>query len=90
VGVAGSGAPRCACGSGLLQFWIWPDEERDDLMHVTDRWRDVPKHAEQIRAVSATDAAIAYDRKHEPEHDVHGPTGQLRKGRCARRLGLRS
>lgn len=88
--MAGSGPPRCSCGSGLQQYWIWPDEERDDLMHVTDRWRDVPKNAEEIRAVSATDAAVAYDRKHEPEHDVHGPRGLLRRGRCARRLGLRS
>jgi hypothetical protein len=55
-------------------------------MHVTDRPRDAPKHAEEIRAVSATDAALAYDRKHEPEHDVAGPQGPLRQGRCARRL----
>jgi hypothetical protein len=89
VGVAGSPSQRCVCGSALLQFWIWPDEDRDDLIHVTDRWRDVPKNGEAIRAVSATDAAVAYDRKHEPEHDVYGPMGQLRKGRCARRLGLR-
>ena len=84
--VAGSGAPRCSCGAALLQFWVWPDEERDDLMHVTDRWRDVPPNAEEIRAVSATDAAVAYDRKHEPEHDVYGRARQLRNGRCARRL----
>src|SRR5205809_113665 len=61
-GVASDGV-RCSCGSALQRFWIWPDEERDDLMHVTDRIRDVPKHADEVRAVSATDAAIAYDRK---------------------------
>ena len=38
-------------------------------MHVTDRARDCPRNAEEIRAVSATDAAIAYDRRHEPEHE---------------------
>ena len=58
-------------------------------MHVTDRWRDVPKNGEEVHAVSATDAAVAYDRRHEPEHDVYGRTGQLRTGRCARRLGFR-
>ena len=87
--MAGSPATHCACGSALLRYWVWPDEERDDLMHVTDRWRDVPKNGEEVHAVSATDAAVAYDRKHQPEHDVHGPAGILRKGRCARRLQLR-
>jgi hypothetical protein len=67
-------------------FFIWPDEERDDLVHVTDRWRDAPKNAEEIRAVSATDAAIAFDRKHLPEHDINGRAGPLRRGRCHRRL----
>jgi hypothetical protein len=79
-------ADRCRCGAALKLFWLWPDEEQDGLMHVTDRPRDVPRHAEEIRAVSATDAALAYDRKHEPEHDVIGPGGPLRQGRCARRL----
>ena len=56
-------------------------------MHVTDRARDVPRNAEEIRAVSATDAAITYDRRHEPEHDVVGKVGTLRQGRCVRRFG---
>ena len=56
-------------------------------MHVTDRARDCPRNAEEIRAVSATDAAIAYDRRHEPEHDVTGRVGLLRRGRCVRRFG---
>jgi hypothetical protein len=79
-------AARCRCGAALKLFWLWPDEEQDGLMHVTDRPRDAPPNAEEIRAVSATDAALAYDRKHEPEHDVLGPPGPLRQGRCARRL----
>ena len=41
------------------------------------------------RRFSATDAAVAYDRKHEPEHDVVGPAGPLRTGRCQRRSALR-
>ena len=80
---------RCSCGAAFRTFWIWADEEQDNLIHVTDRPRDAPRHAEEIRAVSATDAAIAYDRKHEPEHDVHGSAGPLRSGRCQRRSGLR-
>jgi hypothetical protein len=79
-------ASRCRCGALLKLFWLWPDEDEENLMHVTDRARDAPRHAEEIRAVSATDAAIAYDRKHEAEHDVLGQRGPLRQGRCARRL----
>ncbi len=77
---------RCTCGATLFTFFIWADEERDDLIHVTDRWRDAPRHAEEIRAVSATDAAIAFDRKHQPEHDINGRLAPLRRGRCHRRL----
>ncbi len=80
---------RCSCGAAFRTFWIWAAEQHDDLIHVTDRARDAPRHAEQIQAVSATDAAIAYDRKHEPEHDVQGPAGALRRGRCQRRATLR-
>lgn len=82
-------ATRCGCGAALRLYWLWPDEDQDNLMHVTDRARDAPANAEEIRAVSATDAAIAYDRKHEAEHDVQGPSGLLRRGRCARRASLR-
>lgn len=77
---------RCRCGAPLKLFWLWPDEDEENLMHVTDRPRDAPTHAEEIRAVSAVDAAIAYDRKHESEHDVAGPRGPMKQGRCARRL----
>jgi hypothetical protein len=80
---------RCSCGAAFRTFWIWPDEEQDNLIHVTDRPRDAPRHAEEIQAVSATDAAIAYDRKHEPEHDVQGRAGALRRGRCQRRATQR-
>lgn len=73
----------------MSSFWLWGDDERENLIHVTDRWRDAPRHAEEVRAVSATDASIAYDRRHEPEHDIHGPNGPLRRGRCARRAHLR-
>jgi hypothetical protein len=68
---------------------MWADEDQDNLIHVTDRPRDAPRHSEEIRAVSATDAAIAYDRKHEPEHDVQGGAGILRRGRCQRRASLK-
>ena len=68
---------------------MWAAEEQENLIHVTDRARDAPRHAEEIQAVSATDAAIAYDRKHEPEHDVQGRAGALRRGRCQRRAALR-
>jgi hypothetical protein len=77
---------RCRCGASLKLFWLWPDEDEDGLMHVTDRPRDAPRHADEIRAVSPTDAALAYEARHEPEHDVAGPAGPLRRGRCARRL----
>jgi hypothetical protein len=80
---------RCSCGAAFRAFWIWPDEQQENLIHVSDRARDAPRHAEQVGAVSATDAAVAYDRKHEPEHDVLGPAGPLRRGRCQRRTGLR-
>ena len=80
---------RCSCGAAFRTFWIWPDEDQENLIHVTDRARDAPRHAEEVRAVSAPAAAIAYDRKHEPEHDVHGPAGVLRRGRCQRRASLR-
>ena len=80
---------RCSCGVPSRTFWIWPDEEQENLIHVTDRPRDAPRHAEELRAVSATDAAVAYDRKHEPEHDVVGSAGPLRNGRCQRRSALR-
>ena len=80
---------RCSCGAAFRTFWIWPDEEQEKLVHVTDRAGDAPRHGEQIRAVSAIDAAVAYDRKHDPEHDVHGAAGVLRRGRCQRRAGLR-
>ena len=80
---------RCSCGAAFRTFWIWADDEQDNLIHVTDRARDAPRHSEEIRAVSATDAAIAYDRKHEAEHDVQGRAGMLRRGRCQRRAGLR-
>jgi len=45
---------RCSCGAAFRTYWIWPDEEQDNLIHVTDRFRDAPRHAEQILAVSAT------------------------------------
>jgi hypothetical protein len=80
---------RCSCGATFRAFWIWADEDQENLIHVTDRARDAPRHAEELRAVSATDAAIAYDRKHEPEHDIQGQAGLLRKGRCQRRAALR-
>ena len=80
---------RCSCGAPFRSYFIWADEVQDNLIHVTDRARDAPKHSEEIRAVSATDAAIAYDRKHEPEHDVVAGTRTLRQGRCKRRGGLR-
>lgn len=80
---------RCSCGALFRPFWIWPDEEQDNLIHVTDRARDAPNHSEEVRAVSATDAAIAYDRKHEPEHDISSAGRTLRKGRCNRRAVLR-
>jgi hypothetical protein len=81
---------RCSCGATLILFWLWPDEEKENLIHVTDRQRDVPRNAEQVRAVSATDAAVAYDRRHEPEHDVVTTSGKpLRRGRCQRRSALR-
>jgi hypothetical protein len=82
-------AARCDCGALLSTFWLWPDEETENLIHVTDRARDAPRHAEEIKAVSATDAAVAYDRKHEPEHDIIGTAGPIRRGRCRRRSGLR-
>ncbi len=81
-------AARCGCGAPFRSFWIWADDDQENLIHVTDRPRDAPRHSDEIRAVSATDAAIAYDRKHEPEHDVVGPAGPLRKGRCHRRASL--
>jgi hypothetical protein len=81
---------RCSCGAAFRTFWIWPDEEQENLIHVTDRARDAPRHAENLQAVSAPDAAVAYDRRHEPEHDVQGQRGLLRKGRCQRRSTLRT
>ncbi|TAK24670.1 MAG: hypothetical protein EPO26_05505 [Chloroflexota bacterium] len=80
---------RCSCGTLLKVFWLWPDEAEDGLMHVTDRLRDAPKNAEEVRAVSPTDAAIAFDQKHTPEHDITSASSTLRRGRCARRIAGR-
>ncbi|MBM4416691.1 MAG: hypothetical protein FJ033_00010 [Chloroflexi bacterium] len=80
---------RCSCGTPLKVYWVWPDEVGDGLMHVSDRPRDAPPNAEKVSAMSPTDAAIAFDRKHEPDHDIVARGRLLRNGRCARRLARR-